>query len=110
MNEPTQQTAEIGHIISHEYDAIPRDGPAVFVALRRALDIGAGLAGAWIDTDQTPDAIAAGIEEVTGRAWQLGGWAIVDQVGLGQVAVDEDCPPRELGRLAGRVVSQESPS
>lgn len=98
-----QSEAEaLGLVISRSYDAVPRDGPAVFVAHSRAIDLGAALIGAWIGADQAPEQIATGIEVVTGQVWRRGGWAIVDQVGLGPLAVDEDCPPEEIGRLANQ--------
>lgn len=81
------------------YDAVPRDGPAVFVADIARLDRGE-LHGQWIGLDQSAADIAENISRVTERSPVDGSWAIVDQCRLGSTMCDEDLTFDGLTRLA----------
>ena len=63
------------------YDAVPRDGPAVFVADTAKLDRGE-LHGRWIGLDRSAADIATHISAVTNRSPIDGGWAVIDQTRL----------------------------
>src|SRR5262245_37684230 len=99
QHQPSEVEA-LGLVLSRSYDAVPRDGPAVFVANTDVLDEDGTADGAWLDASSPPDVLKAGIEFVTGQAAGLGGWAVIDQVGLGPIAVDEDWPLAQLSLVA----------
>lgn len=80
---------EPGTAIDDAYDAVPRDGPAVFIIDTEALDRDDELRGAWLDPSCSPEALICQIEELTGRRSHDGGWAVIDQVGLGPIMIDE---------------------
>lgn len=97
---PTQHHTEAGHDVALDsYEAVPRDGPAVFVADTTKLDQGE-LHGKWIGLDQSAADIAENISRVTDRSPIDGGWAIVDQSRLGATMCDEDITFDGLTRLA----------
>lgn len=88
-----------GELAVDAYDAVPRDGPAVFVADTDRLDRGE-LHGRWIGLDQPAADIAADISRVADRSPIDGGWAIVDQSRLGATMCDEEITFDGLTRLA----------
>ena len=77
------------------YDAVPRAGPAVFIAKEALLDAGV-ISGHWLDPCDTAEVVSARIDLVTGQLGELGGYAIIDQVGLGPDMLAEDLTPAEL--------------
>ena len=81
------------------YDAVPRDGPAVFVADTAKLDRGE-LHGRWIGLDRSAADIATHISAVTNRSPIDGGWAVIDQTRLGGTMCDEHISFDGLSRLA----------
>ncbi len=81
------------------WDAIPRDGPAVFVLDVHRLDAGT-VHGAWLSVD--PERFTAGLRALLGRS-ALNGWAIVDQVGLGERMIPEHFPLDALRTVFGDV-------
>jgi hypothetical protein len=101
MEQPHQQhhTEPETDITLDGYDAVPRDGPAVFVADTTKLDHGE-LHGRWIGLDQPTADIATEISRVTERSPIDGGWAVVDQTRLGATMCDEAITFDGLTRLA----------
>lgn len=63
------------------YDAAPRDGPWLFVAVTEAWDCGE-IRGAWVrataSTDEVLDVLAAAV----GQRYEADELAVVDQVGI----------------------------
>jgi len=88
------------------WDAVPRDGPAVFIVDTRALDQEGQLRGRWISLEQDETAIVSCIEGVLGRPPD-DGWAIVDQVGLGRRMVPADLTVGELPDLARQLAAAD---
>ncbi len=72
-----------------EWNAIPRDGPAVFVVDMEIADRERRIQGRWIDPTETTEEIERQLAELLGRMPDEGSWAIVDQVGLGPLMVPE---------------------
>jgi hypothetical protein len=70
-------------------DAVPRDGPAVFVADRRALDAGI-IHGQWVNPLTPPDELRNQLRTRLGHEAADDTWTIIDQVGLGQRMIDEN--------------------
>lgn len=77
------------------YDAVPRAGPWVFIARAALLDVGV-ISGHWLDPCDTAEVVSARIDLVTGQPGELGGYAVIDQVGLGAEMLAEDLTPAEL--------------
>lgn len=94
------------------YDAVPRDGPAVFLANVAALERGE-LSGTWVRLDQPATQLVSALAHLIGD--RPDHWAVVDQVGAGSTAVDEDASidelvdirTRSLGHRALAVVMSE---
>ena len=74
--------------IAHGWDAVPRDGPAVFIANGETLAGTSGPEGAWVRLDRTRQEVAADLGRLIGSAGQTH-WLVFDQVGLGPIMVDE---------------------
>jgi len=70
------------------WDAVPRDGPAVFVIDTTAFDQGT-VRGRWLDVSAGKEALHDGLTELLGREPEEGAWAIVDQIGLGELMAPE---------------------
>jgi hypothetical protein len=99
----SQHAHESGQNLALEgYDAVPRDGPAVFVADRTRLAAG-DLFGRWVRLDQTIGGIALEVSLVTDQPAAEGGWTILDQAQLGEVMCDEALTFDGLTRLAEQV-------
>lgn len=71
-----------------EWDAVPRDGPAVFIVDRRAWDEGT-VRGRWCNPLAPAHEVRAQIGELLGSEAAEQEWAIVDQVGLGPLMLPE---------------------
>ena len=104
MESDNRQTEHGGF---NAWDAVPRDGPAVFIIDIARLDNEERLHGRWIDLDGSPAAVAAQVAEATGGAG-AGSWAIVDQTGLGTRMVPEDFPLSELPGLRHYLAAEVS--
>ena len=90
------------------WDAVPRDGPAVFVIETALLEREGRLRGAWIELGSDPAAINAQLAAFLADDAETGSWAIVDQVGLGGRMVPEDVPLDHLHGLAHGRAAEES--
>lgn len=83
-----------------DWDATPRDGPAVLVVNTRLLDQGIGLEGGWVQLDGSVPEVAQRLGEIVGGGDQ-GDYAVVDQVGLGPIMWDDEVAML-LGLAGGR--------
>jgi hypothetical protein len=88
------------------YDAVPRDGPAVFVMDTASPAHEGPPRGRWLDPTQPADVLHRQIGEVVGDS--SNGWAIIDQVGLGPIMVPEQLSLSALSRLARRWSGREA--
>lgn len=80
------------------YDAVPRDGPAVFVADVKVFDESGDYVGRWIRLDRSSREVQEELRAmVSGQAERF---AIIDQVDMGPVMVDEYASLPELLQLA----------
>ena len=72
------------------WDAVPRDGPAVFVANTDLLDLGI-IHGRWIDPRQ-PEPILRDqlVTALGGQVVQRRAWAVIDQINVGEAMLPED--------------------
>lgn len=82
--------------LADRWDAVPRDGPAVFVIGGDATS----LTGDWIDPTADVDQVAAAVETATGQPAEIGSWTVVDQIGLGPEMLPEHLSIQSLIRLA----------
>lgn len=82
----------------HGYDAVPRDGPAVFVADIKGFDESGDYVGNWIRLDRPNQEVQEELRAVVNG--QPERFAIIDQVDMGPVMVDEDASLPELLDLA----------
>jgi hypothetical protein len=80
------------------WDAVPRDGPGLFVIDTAAYDC-EQVRGRWIDPTAEPALIELQLQELLGRWPEPGSWAVVDQVGLGEVMVPEVLDLDAVSRL-----------
>jgi hypothetical protein len=87
------------------WDAVPRDGPAVFIIDTLLFDESAEIQGDWIAAEGDVVDLATAIEAVVGPdRLEAGQWAVFDQVGLGTELVPEQLSITalvELGRARG---------
>ncbi len=81
------------------WDAVPRDGPAVFVVDTTAFDHGI-VRGRWLDVGAGRDQLHAELTELLGRPPEAGSWAIIDQVGLGELMASETMSITNLTTVA----------
>ena len=92
------QTANHEHVdLLDRWDAIPRDGPAVFVI---GGDSVSGVAGDWIDPVAETEQVAEAVAAATGQPPENGSWAVVDQIGLGNEMLPEHLSIESLVRIA----------
>lgn len=87
------------------YEAVPRDGPAVFLANVAALERGE-LSGAWVRLDQPATQLVSALAHLIGD--RPDHWAVVDQVGVGSTAVDEDASIEDLVDIRARSLSHRA--
>jgi hypothetical protein len=71
------------------WDAVPRDGPAIFVVDRHAWER-RDTDGVWVGTDESGFAIAARLTRQLGKPVAIENLVIVDQIGVGPAQLDED--------------------
>jgi len=81
------------------WDAVPRDGPAVFVVDTAAFDRGI-VRGRWLAVDAGQAALQLELTELLGRPPAEGSWAVVDQVGLGELMAPEAMTVASLNGVA----------
>jgi hypothetical protein len=79
------------------WDAVPRDGPAVFVI---GGDSASGMTGDWIDPTVEIEQVADAVAAATGQPPENGSWAVVDQIGLGTEMLPEHLSIESLVRIA----------
>src|SRR5438093_5742017 len=84
------------------WDAVPRDGPAVFIVKTDPFDERGRIVGRWIDPTGSIDAIDRQITELIGSLANEGGWAVIDQIGLGPEMLPEELTLEALRRMALR--------
>lgn len=84
------------------YDAVPRDGPAVFAADAAALDQGGWPRGRWLNPLASVPMLERQLAEVFGPDAQPGEWVVIDQHELGPVMVPEVIAVRALHHFALR--------
>jgi hypothetical protein len=72
------------------YDAVPRDGPAIYVVAAETWDQG-DVTGIWIELESPTDKVVELLSAVAGRALELDDLRVVDQVGVGKLMLDEQC-------------------
>ena len=77
------------------WDAVPRDGPGVFIVDTAALDNGE-LHGCWFDPTLPADVLHEQLRRFVGREPTEGSLALVDQVGLGPLMMIETPVVHEL--------------
>jgi hypothetical protein len=70
------------------WDAVPRDGPAVFIVDTAALDSGE-LHGCWFDPTLPVDILSEQLRRFVGAELTEGRIAVVDQIGLGPLMMSE---------------------
>jgi hypothetical protein len=80
------------------WDAVPRDGPGVFVIDTEAFDR-RQVRGRWIDPTAEPALIELQLQELLGRWPEPGSWAVVDQVGVGEATLPEHLSISAVTRL-----------
>lgn len=80
------------------YDAVPRDGPAVFIAARQRLDETGEPLGLWLRLDRPAKVVACLLRALVGD--QPERWSVIDQIDLGNEMVDEQTSVAELLALA----------
>jgi len=84
------------------YDAVPRDGPAVFVATTEPAE-DEELRGQWIQLDREVQLIRRNIIDAVGAtAVAAGTWRVIDQIRLGNLMLPEVLRPDELREEAIR--------
>lgn len=71
------------------WDAVPRDGPAVFVANADLLDLGI-IHGRWIDPRE-PEPVLRDqlVATLGGQVVQRRAWAVIDQINVGEAMLPE---------------------
>ncbi len=87
------------------WDAVPRDGPAVFVVDTTAFDRGV-VRGRWLDVGADPEALHTDLTELLGREPEEGSWAIIDQVGLGERMAPETMAIARLATVADDLAAE----
>ncbi len=91
------------------WDAVPRDGPAVFIADRNRLDHDNTILGAWVNPTDSHDNIHQTLIRALGaEAVNRGDWVVVDQVGLGPTMLPEQLSTADLVYLAGALTDDNS--
>ena len=87
------------------WDAIPRDGPAVFVIDTTAFDHGI-VRGWWVEIGSDQAVLHAELTELLGREPEEGTWAIFDQVGLGELMAPETMTVANLSTVAKELAAE----
>lgn len=83
------------------WEAIPRDGPAVFIVDTVALSQGV-VRGRWVSVADADGGmnLHAELTALLGHEPEEGSWAVVDQVGLGGVMAPETLSVVDLAAVA----------
>lgn len=89
------------------WEAIPRDGPAVFVVDTAAFDHGV-IRGRWIEVADGDREVHVALMALLGQEPQEGTWAVVDQIGLGPVMAPETLTVGELATVAEELRSEST--
>lgn len=82
-----------------DWEAVPRDGPAVFAVDIQAFDQGV-VRGRWLEVTADQATLNQELADLLGRKPDAGTWAVVDQVGLGGLMVPETMTVTDLAALA----------
>jgi hypothetical protein len=91
--QPSSVEAEAGW---QAWNALPRDGPAVFVIDTDALSEEGRLHGRWLDPTVGAATFGLEVAKLIGHRPDADNWAIVDQVGLGEAMLPETFELPEL--------------
>jgi hypothetical protein len=102
MSEGQANERQVHDPWRNAYDAVPRDGPAVFAADAAGIERGEWPRGRWLNPLAPTPKIERQLAEVFGPQAQPGEWIIVDQYQLGPVMVPEELSVRALHRFAVR--------
>lgn len=81
------------------WDAVPRDGPAVFVVDTKVFDTDSRVRGRWLDPSASAGALREQLRQLLGRDPEPGSWAIIDQVGLGPLMAPETLAIEEMAGI-----------
>lgn len=68
------------------HDAVPRDGPAIYLADAAVLHAGR-LIGRWVRLDTPLAEVAEEVGQLVGE--RPDNWVVIDQVGIGEAMLDE---------------------
>jgi hypothetical protein len=90
------------------WNAVPRDGPALFAVDATAFDRGV-VRGRWLNVGADQAQLYDELTELLGQAPEEGTWAVVDQIGLGQRMAPEMMSVTDLTTVA-RDLAAESGS
>lgn len=77
------------------YDAVPRDGPAIFIARSDGHEQNQPIDGRWVDLRLGESALQA---ELAGHP-SAAGWMVLDQLDCGPEMIPEHPTPEELRAL-----------
>lgn len=94
-----EQDDERGREINEGWDAwnaVPRDGPAVFVVDLQAMETQGRVHGRWMNPMRKSEEVTAELREVLGREPDVNTWAVIDQVDLGPRMIPDTLAPMEL--------------
>lgn len=80
------------------YDAVPRDGPAIFIARSGGQEANPPIEGRWVDLRLGESALRA---ELAGHP-SVAGWVVLDQLDCGPEMIPEQPTPDELRALIAR--------
>lgn len=85
------------------YDAVPRDGPAIFIARSNGREEEGPIDGRWVDLRLGESALRA---ELAGHP-SVAGWFVLDQLDCGPEMIPEQPTPEELRALIARAQAGE---
>lgn len=85
------------------YDAVPRDGPSIFIARTNGHEAEQPVEGRWVDLRLGESALRA---ELAGHP-SVAGWMVLDQFDCGPEMIPEQPTPDELRALIARAQAGE---
>lgn len=87
------------------WNAVPRDGPAVFIVDVGAFDCGV-VRGRWFGVKADQEELRAELTDLLGYEPEEGSWAIVDQVGLGDLMAPETMTVADLTAVSADLAAE----
>lgn len=85
------------------YDAVPRDGPAIFIARTNGHETSQPIGGRWVDLRLGESALRAELADHPSAA----GWFVLDQLDCGPEMIPEHPTPEELRALIAQAQARE---